>query len=126
MPLLEVSPGELCDRLSILELKLKHVPPERSGPVVAAKAHVEAALADVNISAVVTHLDDLRDVNERLWALEDAVRDSLSRATPQDTQRFVEAAAAVPVLNDRRARIKRDIDEALCYAAHEVKWYSAA
>ncbi len=126
MPLLEVSPGELFDKLTILQIKLARVPPDRQDTVREALRNVREALAGVDETTKPNELteaiDELRATNEQLWDLEDCVRDLLAR--DDRGPRFVDAAAAVPVLNDRRAAAKREIDRVLKYAAPEVKWYT--
>src|SRR5690242_14077420 len=86
MPLLApISVGELFDKLSILELKA-------------------AALTDRAQRA-----NALREVNERLWQTEDALRQC--ERDGQFDARFVELARSVYRDNDRRALIKRRINE---------------
>jgi hypothetical protein len=65
--------------------------------------------------------DQLREVNERLWAVEDALR-----ACEQEKNfggQFVELARSVYRLNDRRAELKRGINELCSSAIVEEKWY---
>lgn len=133
MPFLEVSPGELVDRMTILELKLRHVPMNRLAPVREAygavlegvRALQQAIQTDSTRTEVQRHVEELRATNGRLWALEDRVRKLLAA---RDTgPEFVEVAAAVPALNDRRAAAKRAIDELLGQdALAEIKHYSVS
>lgn len=125
MPLVELSPGELLDRQTILELKASRVPRPKLAPVHAALAHVRAALAGVDCGRVEGSTEGLRVVNAQLWDAEDEVRAQLARGAA-GAEAFARVAAQVPVLNDRRAGLKREIDAALGYAAtQEVKHYDA-
>ena len=67
---------------------------------------------------------ELAAVNERLWDVEDEIR-----RLDQESEfglRFVELARAVYRTNDRRAAIKRQIDELMGSALVVEKWYPAA
>ena len=128
MPLLDVSPGELLDRLTILELKLRHVPGEqaqRRSAVQHALDAVRDALkrggVEVDRPEVAALTAQLHDVNAWLWDLEDEVRRHLGTSNTGDE--FVQAAAAIPRHNDARAMYKARIDALLGHAAPEVKVY---
>jgi hypothetical protein len=90
--LIEVSPGELIDRLTILEIKpdriddaqkRRNVEIEHAALRAAYEAHVPAS---TTLAALV---DGLREVNLRLWTIEDDIRDCESR------QEFGQAFAAL-------------------------------
>jgi hypothetical protein len=123
--LVPISPGELIDKITILEIKSA-----RMSDV--AKLHnvrTELALLNGTWSAsdysrkadIGPEWSALRDVNGRLWDIEDEIRDQ-ERAGRFDA-RFIELARAVYVTNDERAAIKRRINDKLGSALVEEKSY---
>lgn len=123
--LVPVSAGELVDKLTILELKLDRITdPARQRNVAAEReALAEVAKAALPASeALSRHRDALTDVNGELWEVEDALRRMESR---QDFgAEFVALARSVYRLNDKRAAIKRDINELLGSRLVEEKSYA--
>ena len=108
---IEVSPGELLDRISILEIKSERI----DDPVKLRNIHHELALyrgtitGKIRDSEAMTQLiRELRDVNEALWTVEDEIR--ACEASRDFGDRFVELARRVYQTNDRRASIKREIN----------------
>lgn len=125
MPILiPVSWGELLDKLTILDIKLERIedPAKRANVQRehAALSAVLAATADVSQSAQAL-IGPLRTVNEALWEIEDEIRDCERR---QDfTARFIELARGVYHNNDRRAALKRQLNELLGSELVEEKSY---
>ncbi len=123
--LIDVSPGELVDKLTILEIKLQRLP---DGPARANVRHehdvLEAARAKALApSAELARLSgDLKAVNERLWVIEDDIRDC-ERAKDFGAK-FVALARAVYHENDQRAALKREINMLLGSAIVEEKSYA--
>lgn len=119
-----VSFGELLDKLSILEIKRDRI--DDPGKL-ANVAREHAALLSVWRQAPQSALDitalsgELRAVNERLWDIEDAVRDKEAAQSFDDD--FVRLARSVYIQNDERARIKRAINLALGSLLVEEKSY---
>ena len=120
-----VSPGELIDKMTILRIKtqritdatkLKNVRLELSA---LEQTWAKSSYASVDIGA-----DEraLLDVNERLWIIEDEIRDK-ERAQAFDAE-FIRLARAVYFENDERAAIKRRINLRLGSAIIEEKSYS--
>lgn len=123
--LIDVSPGELIDKLTILEIKLQRLP---EGPAKGNVRHEYDVLEAARIKALASSADlarltgDLRAVNERLWVIEDDIRDC-ERAKDFGTK-FIELARAVYHENDTRARLKREINTLLGSAIVEEKSYA--
>jgi hypothetical protein len=120
-----VSPGELIDKMTILRIKtqritdatkLKNVRLELSA---LEQTWAKSSYASVDIGA-----DEraLLEVNERLWIIEDEIRDK-ERAQAFDAE-FIRLARAVYFENDERAAIKRRINLRLGSAIIEEKSYS--
>ena len=113
MPLLvPISVGELFDKISILELKERAITdPARRANVVRERAALEAVCRrEVAPTPELAALHgELRAVNRALWEVEDALRaHERDGAFGAD---FVELARSVYRNNDRRAHIKRRINE---------------
>ena len=120
----EVSPGELIDKITILEIKAERIADAGKLPAVRYALDRLAATRDQALPAGVERdrlTAELKRVNEALWEIEDAIRDC-ERA--QDFgPRFVELARSVYRTNDRRAELKRALDELYGSAMTEVKSY---
>jgi hypothetical protein len=120
-----ISPGELLDKITILRIKSKRM----SDPKKVANVRLElealeetwggSAYAKIDIAADV---NALFSVNERLWVIEDDIRDK-ERAQAFDAE-FVRLARAVYFENDERAAIKRRINSALGSRIVEEKSYA--
>jgi hypothetical protein len=120
-----ISPGELIDKLTILEIKSAHI----SDAAKVANVRHELALLQTTWresphSAVDIEADwvALRGINQQLWDIEDRIRDK-ERARAFD-QEFIELARAVYVTNDERAAVKRRINTKLGSKIVEEKSYA--
>jgi hypothetical protein len=121
-----VSPGELLDKITILRIKsqrmsdLKKLANVRIELDALQDTWTGSAYAGVDIDADVTAL---MAVNERLWVIEDDIRDK-ERAQAFDAE-FIRLARAVYVQNDERAAIKRRINLKLGSTIVEEKSYQS-
>jgi hypothetical protein len=121
-----ISPGELIDKLTILEIKAANI----RDAAKLANVNVElellqetwrsSAFASANIDAEWTRL---REINKKLWDIEDLIRDK-ERERKFD-QEFIELARAVYVTNDERAAVKKQINTKLGSKIVEEKSYAA-
>ncbi|MBK1668714.1 hypothetical protein CKO28_11810 [Rhodovibrio sodomensis] len=122
----EVAAGELLDKITILEIKeAKFTDPGKLANVRAELETLRAA-RDANLPAtaeVERAVDGLRAVNRQLWDIEDEIREH--ERTRDFGERFVELARAVYKTNDRRAELKREINEATGSRLKEEKSYTA-
>jgi tetratricopeptide (TPR) repeat protein len=122
--LVEVSAGELLDKLTVLRIKSKRI----SDPQKLKNIRVEMdALAGVRASLPpsreLTVLEEqLARVNEQLWEIEDSIRGC--ECEGDFGPRFVELARSVYRTNDRRAALKRAINELLGSVIVEEKSYA--
>ncbi len=122
---IEISPGEMVDRLTILRIKLAHMTDEAKLANVRLELEGLEAAHRENIadSPEIAALDaDLEAINAKLWDIEDEIR-----ACERDGNfgpRFIELARAVYYNNDERARIKREINDLLGADIVEEKSYS--
>ena len=122
---IEVSAGELIDKLTILDIKLERiVDPAKRANIAREREVLASALAQAAPSDIVTALTgDLRAINETLWDIEDDLRD---RERQGDFgAAFVALARAVYRTNDERAVLKRRINDATGSRLVEEKSYAA-
>ena len=124
--LVPVSPGEVIDKITILRIKSARITDAVKLANVRAELEIlertwrESAYGKHDIRA-----DEaaLQAVNERLWDIEDRIRDK-ERARSFDAG-FIELARAVYIENDERAAIKKRINTALGSTIVEEKSYAA-
>ena len=119
-----IAPGELIDKITILEIKLERIKEpaklENIRREMEILAHTSAdGLAQSEELDGLTQ--ELKDVNERLWQIEDDSR--ACEAAGDFGPRFIELARAVYINNDQRARAKRDINVLLSSDIIEEKSY---
>lgn len=119
-----VSFGEFLDKLSILEIKAERIADT------AKLANVERELERLRtawteaghpLELVSGEWRQLKRVNERLWEIEDAIREK--ERQQQFDAAFIELARAVYTTNDERAALKRRINETLGSELVEEKSY---
>jgi len=120
-----ISPGELIDKITILEIKAANI----SDAAKLANVKVELQLlqdtwrnsgyASSNIDA---EWQRLREINKKLWDIEDAIRDK-ERERKFD-QEFIELARSVYITNDERAAVKKQINTKLGSKIVEEKSYA--
>jgi hypothetical protein len=119
-----ISPGELLDRITILQLKQARVAdPAKLDHVRVELAALEAARGRADWPAGAEGLAaDLATVNGLLWDVEDDLRRC---EREQDFgPRFVELARSVYRLNDRRSALKNAVNALLGSGLREVKSYA--
>ena len=121
----EISPGELLDKLTILDIKSERI----SDPIKLANVRTEISTLTASRERAIpdsSGLADLRrqlkQVNEKLWNIEDEIR--LCERDRDFGARFIELARSVYRHNDRRAAIKRQINELLGSKLIEEKDYA--
>lgn len=120
----DVSYGELLDKISILEIKMDHV----VDPAQRANISTELDLLAAARDGALTLTDDaqtvigrLKEVNQRLWTIEDDIRDCEHKS--DFGPKFIELARAVYHENDERAALKRALNEQLGSPLVEEKLY---
>ena len=120
-----ISPGELVDKITILEIKAARIKDEAK----VANVRTELTLLQDTWKASAYAAHDissqwaaLRAINEKLWDIEDDIRD-MERSRTFDRE-FIQLARAVYVTNDERAAVKRDINTRLGSKIVEEKSYA--
>jgi hypothetical protein len=124
--LVPISPGELIDKITILEIKSQRM----TDAAKLRNVRTELDLLNATWRASPFSATDigaewagLRDVNAQLWDIEDRIRDK-ERDGLFDAE-FIELARAVYVTNDERAAIKKRINTRLGSALVEEKSYAS-
>ena len=109
--LVETSNGELLDKISILELKLKKLKDEEQLKNIKKERELllEAAKPFWHKPDIYEFYMQLMSVNERLWNIEDDIR-TKDRLKEFD-QEFINLARSVYFTNDERSAIKRAINK---------------
>jgi hypothetical protein len=124
IPHVPMSWGELIDKITILELKTARLEGEQArgnagGEL--ALLHQIAAPVLAQSDAAQALAQQLRDVNEALWEIEDSIREH-ERTGTFDAQ-FIALARAVYTRNDARGALKRELNLVLDSALIEEKSY---
>jgi hypothetical protein len=123
---IEIGPGELIDKITILEIKAAHIGTrdklvnirhELAVLVAARAAAIASSPALDNLTA------QLKSVNGTLWRVEDEIREC--ERGSDFGPRFLALARAVYRTNDQRAAIKREINDLLRADIVEEKSYAA-
>jgi hypothetical protein len=121
-----ISPGELIDKITILQIKSERM----SDAAKLANVRTELTLLEQtwrgsghDTQLIAAEWAALKTINEKLWVIEDDIRD-LERAKIFDA-RFIELARAVYFTNDERAQVKRTINTKLGSRIIEEKSYTA-
>jgi len=110
---IEVSNGEIVDKLSILDIKLLKI--DNEDKLVNVKNEHETlypyvlVLLDLHQSPLQQLYDELVKVNSLLWDIEDDIRDC--ERDKDFSQKFIDLARSVYVTNDKRALIKKQINQ---------------
>ena len=122
--LAEISAGELFDKITILEIKKDKILSKEK------LSDIEKELISLNETAkkfipnkssVSKHIEDLKDINLKLWDIEDGKRSA--EKNNDFGEKFIELARNVYKFNDKRAKIKLAINTTLGSNIKEVKSY---
>ena len=124
----EISAGELLDKLTILEIKLIEIENLEKKKVI--KEEIKALKEAVdkfidwnkNIDVALLYRE-LRLTNKKLWVIEDKIR--IHEKEKNFDKEFIELARKVYLNNDKRSKIKSDINKALDSNIVEIKQYAS-
>jgi len=122
--LIPISPGELLDKITILQIKSERI----SDATKVANVRTELGMLEQVWSDAVEDDEqiralsgELKSINEALWEIEDDIRDEERNKRFGD--RFIELARAVYVTNDERANAKKKVNLHLNSSIVEEKSY---
>ena len=122
--LVPLSPAELLDKITILRIKVARIQDAaKLANVKLELSLLERTWKDSGAAAHDVALDEraLENVNERLWDIEDRIRDKEAHQTFD--REFIDLARAVYICNDERAAIKKRINLQLGSSLVEEKSY---
>ena len=123
--LTEISAGELLDKISILEIKLKKIQDKSNQKEInkeykilkkAQKSNIKLNKKSINL------FKELKNINLKLWNIEDKVR--IFEKDKNFSETFVQLAREVYFNNDRRAKIKLEINKIFKSNITEIKKYA--
>jgi len=122
--LTEISAGELLDKISILEIKIDNIKDKESLLEINKEYESLNKTKDSNIK--ITNdlqklIDELKETNKKLWKIEDQKR--ICEKNKDFGNSFVELARNVYFNNDKRAKIKSEINKLLGSNIKEIKKY---
>ena len=120
----EISPGELLDKISILEIKIEKVKDKNSLEEIKKEHKIlkEIQTSSVDITGKIRDLfQSVKNVNVKLWNTEDKLR--ICEKNKDFGKRFIELARSVYFANDERAELKSKINKILKSNIIEIKQY---
>ena len=124
--LVEVSVGELLDKISILEIKKDKIKDTDKLKFINEEYKILKSEFDKNVKSDVTLdklFDVLKEINSRLWVIEDDKRQC--EKDKDFGEKFIKLSRDVHFLNDDRAKIKLEINNHTGSAIKEIKEYSS-
>ena len=123
--LVEVSVGELLDKISILEIKQEKIKDAESLKFITDEYNVLKAQLNQNIKSdnkLNILFKSLKEINSKLWVIEDDKR--LCEKNSDFTEKFIKLSRDVHFLNDDRAKIKLEMNEHTGSTIKEIKEYT--
>ena len=124
--LVEVSVGELLDKISILEIKKEKIKNKEKLKFISDEYNILKAELNKNIKLDVKLsglFDSLKDINSKLWIIEDEKR--MCEKNSDFGEKFIKLSRDIHFLNDKRANIKLDINNHTGSKIKEIKEYTA-
>ena len=119
--LAEISAGELFDKITILEIKKLNMIGIKLKNVKKELQLLKSIIQDQNLKIDINLINDLKNINNKLWEIEDRIRikDSLQIFDEE----FIELAKAIYIENDKRAAVKKEINQKYNSGLIEEKSY---
>jgi len=121
----EISTGELIDKISILEIKLEKIKDKTSQDEINKEYNILKEVQNSSIEMtekLKTLLKEIKEVNLNLWNIEDKLR--ICEKNKDFGQTFIELARGVYLNNDKRSKIKLEINNILDSNIREIKQYA--
>ena len=118
-----ISLGELVDKISILIIKQKNITDETKLDHVKKELDFlqNTLMNYVQQEEINTYLENLININSKLWNIEDDIRECERKKLFDQT--FIDLARSVYFTNDERAKVKNDINKTFGSELVEVKSY---
>ena len=116
-----VSLGELIDKITILEIKQIHMTGIKLKNVNKELKLLKKILQDKNLEIDIDLINSLKEVNNNLWKIEDNIR--IKERDQKFNKEFIQLARSVYKENDKRASIKKEINQKYNSELVEEKLY---
>ena len=123
--IVEVSVGELLDKISILEIKKEKIKDEKNLKFINDEYKILKDELDQNIKSdenLEKLFQSLKEINSKLWVIEDEKR--LCEKNSDFGEKFIKLSRDVHFLNDDRAKIKLEINNHTGSKIKEIKEYT--
>ena len=120
----EISPGELLDKISILEIKIEKVKDKNNLEEIKKEYKIlkKIQTSSTEITGKIKDLfQSVKNVNVKLWNIEDKLR--ICEKNKDFDKNFIELARSVYFANDERAELKSKINKILKSNIIEIKQY---
>ena len=124
--LVEVSVGELLDKISILEIKQGKIKDSEKLNFINDEHSILKEQLDHNVTSdekLNNLFQSLKEINSRLWVIEDDKR--MCEKNSDFTENFIKLSRDVHFLNDNRAKIKLKINNHTGSKIKEIKEYTS-
>jgi len=123
--LVEVSVGELLDKISILEIKSEKIKDPEKLNYIKDEYKILKDQLNTNIknyNEIESLYNSLKEINSKLWVIEDDKR--LCEKNSEFGENFIKLSRDVHFLNDDRARLKLEINNKTGSKIKEIKEYT--
>jgi hypothetical protein len=123
--LVEVSVGELLDKISILEIKKEKIKDSKKLKFINDEHVILKGQLDQNVKSddkLKNFFQSLKEINAKLWIIEDDKR--MCEKNSDFTENFIKLSRDVHFLNDDRAKIKLEINNLTGSKIKEIKEYT--
>ena len=123
--LVEVSVGELLDKISILEIKKEKIKDSEKLRFINEEHAILKSQLEQNVKSddkLNKLFQSLKEINAKLWIIEDEKR--LCEKDKDFTEKFIKLSRDVHFLNDNRAKIKLEINNYTGSKIKEIKQYT--
>ena len=117
-----ISIGELVDKITILEIKKNKLQNSKLKNVLKELSFLRELIEKYKIDITEELFSQLREINLSLWNIEDQIR--IKEKNKEFDNTFIELARSVYIKNDKRAEIKKRINQLSNSEITEEKFYS--
>ena len=104
-----ISIGELIDKITILEIKQINMTGIKLKNINKEMKLLKNILQDKNIEINIDLIKNLKEINKKLWEIEDNIR--IKESNQEFDEEFIKLARSVYIENDKRASIKKEINQ---------------
>ena len=104
-----ISIGELIDKITILEIKQIYMTGTKLKNINKEMKLLKNILQDKNLEIKIDLIKNLKNINKKLWEIEDNIR--IKESNQEFDEEFIKLARSVYIENDKRASIKKEINQ---------------